>query len=175
MWYRNVPADHYQTSMARSGGLTLELNVHDFDWMRTIGGEIQTVYGRTRRTRPDRDVEENSWSFLNFAQGFGVVGTSWLSPLGDTSAGILGTKGVIILQGDTVTKKLIDSAAEEKFEFNGETLLADAYVAQEREFIDCVKSNRQPSASIRDGRAATAIALAVHESARMNAVVPVPA
>jgi len=50
---------------------------------------------------------------------------------------------------------------------------AQAYRKQEREFIDCILHDRQPSASVQDGRAATAIALAVLESARTNAVVPV--
>jgi myo-inositol 2-dehydrogenase/D-chiro-inositol 1-dehydrogenase len=172
MWYRTFPADYYQASLARCGGLTNELNVHDFDWLRTIGGEARTVYGRVVGTRTDRDVEENSWSLLTFEHGFGSVGTSWLSALSDTSAGIVGTKGTILLQNNTVTKKLIDGEAEEKTEFSGD-LMAEAYLAQEREFIDCIKADRQPPASIYDGRAATAIALAVLASSRTDSVVTI--
>jgi UDP-N-acetylglucosamine 3-dehydrogenase len=172
MWFRTFPPDYYQASLARSGGLTTELNVHDFDWLRTIGGEVQSVYGCTARTRPDRDVEENSWSLLNFKRGFGSVGTSWLSALSDTSAGIIGTKGTILLDNTRVTKKLIDAEAEQTFAFEGD-LQAEAYVKQEREFIDCILRDRQPSASVQDGRAATAIAMAVLESARTNTVVAV--
>jgi UDP-N-acetylglucosamine 3-dehydrogenase len=171
MWFRTFPAEYYQASMARSGGLTNELNVHDFDWLRTIGGEVKSVYGRTIRTREDRDVEENSWSMLNFQQGFGVVGTSWLASLADTSAGIIGTKGTIILQGGAVTKKLLDSEAEQTYEFNEARLMVDAYLAQEREFIDCVMENKQPPADVYAGRAATEIALAVLESARTGEAV----
>jgi UDP-N-acetylglucosamine 3-dehydrogenase len=157
--------------MARSGGLTNELNVHDFDWLRTIGGEVKSVYGRTVRTREDRNVEENSWSILNFQEGFGVVGTSWLASLADTSAGIIGTKGTILLQGGMVTKKLLDSESQQNYEFNEARLMADAYLAQEREFINCVKENIQPPADVYAGRAATEIALAVLESARTDEVV----
>jgi predicted dehydrogenase len=172
MWFRTFPADYYQASLARCGGLTNELNVHDYDWLRTIGGDVHTAYGRLAATRKDRDVEENSWSLLTFEHGFGSVGTSWLSALSDTSAGIVGTKGTILLQNNTVTKKLVDADAEEKTEFSGD-LMADAYLVQEREFIDSIKENRQPPASIYDGRAATAIALAVSESNRTNSVVAV--
>lgn len=174
MWYRTFPSEYYQASMARSGGLSNELNVHDFDWLRTIGGDVTSVYGRTIGTRDDRDVEENSWSTLNFQHGFGVVGTSWLSPIADTSAGIIGTKGAILLQGDRVTKKLIDSESEETFVFNEAELMPDAYVSQEREFIDCIKQDKKPSADVYAGRAATEIALAVHESARLNQVIDIP-
>lgn len=171
MWYRSFPADYYQASLARCGGLTNELNVHDFDWLMTIGGEVISVYGRTIRTRQDRDVEENSWSILNFQDGFGVVGTSWLSTLADTSAGIIGTKGTILLQGNQVTKKLLDSDQEKVFQFNGDTMMSDAYLAQEREFIACIKEDKKPSADIHAGRKATLVALAVQDSAQTNEVV----
>lgn len=171
MWFRTFAPDYYQASMARCGGLTNELNVHDFDWLRTIGGDVTSVYGQTISTRDDRDVEENSWSILNFNQGFGVVGTSWLSTMADTSAGIIGTKGTIILDGGNVRKKLLDSDEEQTFEFEEEDLLPDAFLAQERAFIDCIKEDKEPSADIYDGRAATEIALAVHKSARSNQVI----
>jgi predicted dehydrogenase len=171
MWFRTFAADYYQASLARSGGLTNELNVHDFDWLMTVGGDVSSVYGRTVGTRPDRDVEENSWSILNFKQGFGVVGTSWLASISDTSAGIVGTKGTIILQGGKVTKKLLDSDAEQSFQFDEAPLMADAYLAQEREFIDCILGDKQPVADVYAGRAATKVALAVHESARTNQVI----
>jgi len=173
MWFRTFPADYYQASLARCGGMTNELNVHDFDWMRTIGGDVKSVYGRTISTRKDRDVEENSWSILNFNQGFGVVGTSWLSALPDTSAGIIGTKGTVILQGGVVTKKLIDSDTEDVYEFNEDLLMADAYVVQEREFINAIKEDRQTSADVYAGRAATEIALAVLESSKLGCVIEI--
>jgi predicted dehydrogenase len=168
--YRTFPKEYYQASFARSGGLTMEFNVHDFDWLRRIGGEVLSVYGRTANTRPDRDVEENSWGLLTFQNGFGSVGTSWLAAIADTSAGIIGTQGTLLLHNDKVTRKLIDSGEEETLSFEGD-LEAKAYALQEREFIDCILHDRQPSASIHDGRAATAVALAVLESARTNTVV----
>lgn len=171
MWFRTFAPDYYQASMARCGGLTNELNVHDFDWLRTLGGKVTSVYGQTISTRDDRDVEENSWSILNFNQGFGVVGTSWLSTLTDTSAGIIGTKGTIILDGGNVRKKLLDSDEEQTFEFEEEDLMPDAFLAQERAFIDCITEDKKPSADIYDGRAATEIALAVHKSAKSNQVI----
>jgi UDP-N-acetylglucosamine 3-dehydrogenase len=170
LWYHTFPSDHYLASFARSGGLTMELNVHDFDWLRTIGGEIVSVYGRIANTRPDRDVEENSWSLLTFRQGFGSVGTSWLSAVSGTSAGIIGTQGTIILENNKVTRKLVESGQEEAISFEGDQE-AKAYTQQEREFIECILNDRQPSASIYDGRAATAVALAVLESARTNSVI----
>lgn len=174
LWYRNVPKGHYQNSMARSGGLTFELNVHDFDWMRTIGGEVHSVYGRTVGTRPDRDVEENSWCVLNFEQGFGVVGTSWLSAIKNTSAGIIGTRGTMILEGKAVIQKTIDSDNEKTFTFEEDRGMPGALLAQAREFIRCIREDGEPAATMYDGRAATAIALAVIESARRNEVVPLP-
>jgi predicted dehydrogenase len=171
MWYRTFPPDYYQASFSRSGGLTNELNVHDFDWLMTIGGEVSSVYGRTAQTRMDRDVEENSWSMLNFQTGFGVVGTSWLSTIADTSAGIIGTKGTIILQGGKVTKKLMSEDSEQIFTFDESTLMADAYLAQEREFVQCILENKQPCADVYSGHSATKVALAVLESARKNEVV----
>ena len=171
MWFRTFAPDYYQASLARCGGFTNELNVHDFDWLMTVGGEVSSVYGRTIGTRPDRDVEENSWSILNFDQGFGVVGTSWLASIADTSAGIIGTKGTMILQGGKVTKKLLDADAEQTFQFDEGPLMADAYLAQEREFIGCILSDKQPAADVYAGRAATQVALAVLKSARTNQVV----
>ena len=173
MWFRDFAPDYYQASMSRSGGLTNELNVHDFDWLRTVGGEVRSVYGCVVRTRTDRDVEDNSYSLLNFDTGFGLVGTSWLAAIPYTSAGIVGSKGMALLRGDEVIKKRIDADEEEVFHFDSDRLMADAYLAQEKEFIACVLGDQQPSASIYDGRKATAIALAVLESAQKNQVVQV--
>ncbi len=172
-WFRDLPEGHYQRSMARSGGLTTELNVHDFDWLRWVGGDVQSVYGRTARTRMDRDVEENSWSILNFDRGFGVVGTSWLCTIPNTSAGIIGTRGTILLDGSTVIQKVTEAGDEKRVPFADETLMPNAFLAQDREFLAEIRENRPPTSSIYDGRAATEIALAVLESARCNQVVSV--
>jgi hypothetical protein len=75
-------------------------------------------------------VEENSWSLLNFANGFGSVGTSWLAAFPDTSAGIIGTQGTMLLDNSKVTKKLIDSGKEGTILFEGD-LAAGAYAMQE--------------------------------------------
>lgn len=100
-----------------------------------------------------------------------MIGTSWLSTIADTSAGIIGSKGTILLHGDKVTKKLLDSDEEQVTQFNNDTLMADAYLAQEREFIDCIKKDLQPPADVYAGRVATMIALAVHESDQSGEVV----
>jgi predicted dehydrogenase len=89
-WGASWRADH-----ELSGGVLLEINVHELDWLMAIGGPVESVYARVyaeRETGPR--ANDHNWVILNFAAG--AVGThegSHLSPVPVYERGLVGTRG----------------------------------------------------------------------------------
>ncbi len=69
-------ADH-----GKSGGLLLEINIHEIEWMMAAG-QVTSVYARVRSAQqPGPRANDHIWVTLTYANG--AVGThegSWLSP-----------------------------------------------------------------------------------------------
>lgn len=80
-----------------SGGLLLEINVHELDWMMAAGGDVRSVYARTAaETAQGPRANDHLWFTLNFAEG--AVGThegSWRSPAVNFYRGCYGTAGAL--------------------------------------------------------------------------------
>src|SRR5688572_21354255 len=87
MWFRDYE---------RSGGVLLDLAVHDFDWLRWTLGEISQVYSRslgiTRGSGPDYAL-----TTLSFASGaVAHVESTWMDPSGfRVAVEVAGSEGII--------------------------------------------------------------------------------
>jgi predicted dehydrogenase len=79
-----------------SGGLLMEINIHELEWMMALGGEVESVYARTRVTSKASGPRANDhiWVTLNFAAGaVGMHEGSWMGPMPAYFRGINGTAG----------------------------------------------------------------------------------
>ncbi|MEM6394575.1 MAG: Gfo/Idh/MocA family oxidoreductase [Planctomycetota bacterium] len=79
----------------RSGGLLMEVNIHELDWMRLIGGPVESVYARTAGGTTERPrANDHVWATLNFKNS--AVGThegGWRCANTNFYKGVCGTVG----------------------------------------------------------------------------------
>lgn len=164
-----------------SGGIFIDMGIHDFDLARWFVGEVASVYS-TGGVLAYPEIKgigdwDNTVSVLRFANG--CIGSVTLSRNGVYGYGIhteiVGTEGtiqigydretpILVLQKDTVVHDTIPGFYE-RFE--------DAYIAQLQDFVANLTQGRPPPITCDDGIAAQKIALAATRSAQTNAVVSV--
>jgi inositol 2-dehydrogenase len=166
-----------------SGGLFIDMGIHDFDLARWFMGDIASVYS-TGGVLAYPEMEgigdwDNAITNLRFSSG--CIGVVTLSRNGVYGYGIhteiVGTEGTIQIGYDRETPVLImtrDSVVHdtipgfyERFE--------DAYIAQLQDFVRNLIEGRRPPITIADGIAAQRIALAAMESAQRNRVIEIAA
>jgi predicted dehydrogenase len=188
MVYMYARRNNILASARRLGGrvtLPFFLQVHDIDAMRWMGGaEVERVYAcSARKVLTDLGVDDVVLTSLHFSDGsIGCVESNWIMPDAlpsrfDFRLEIIGTKG----------KADLELQEQGAFVFDGERLqvldpmfrptLYDGQplVLREelRHFVHCVLCDRQPVVGGADGRAATAVALAIERSLRQGVPVSV--
>jgi UDP-N-acetylglucosamine 3-dehydrogenase len=178
----------------KSGGVTLDFGSHDINGLLWIGGPAKMVFGQTRRVRDGVQADEHGQAMILFANGgMGAVDISWSSYASESSVGLVGTKGAIIVGRDgQVRKKVGDApeqivAADSAMDVNpaGEVGKKDAggkiqAVARKDEsiqehFFRCIEEDLTPVTPAEDGLQTLLTVKAVVESARRGASVRMPA
>jgi len=162
-----------------SGGLFLDMGIHDFDLARWFMGDVTSVYSTGGvlaypEMKPIGDWD-NAITNLRFKNG--CIGMVSLSRNGVYGYGIyteiVGTEGTIQIGYDRETPILVmkkDTIAHdtipgfyERFE--------DAYIIQLQDFVQNLINHRPPPITCDDGIAAQRIAIAAMRSAQTNQVV----
>jgi predicted dehydrogenase len=158
LWF----ADH-----SKSGGVLLDLAIHDFDWLRWTLGEVESVFSRSRSARTG-EGPDYALTMLKFASGaLAHVESTWMDPSGfRVSFEVCGSEGMIeydsrnvptlrtsVDGSPTVTEAPLDSAD-------------DPYYRQLSGFADAVREGREPPVTGYDGLMALALSEAATESAK---------
>lgn len=163
----------------RSGGILLDLGIHDFDWLRWTLGEVETVYARSVRIHPSwlpsfRQPASGDYALttLGFVSGcVAHVETTWMEPgPSRVTFEVCGSEGMI--EYDSRNAPSVRTATAEGVKT--EAPLApddDPYYLQLRGFLDAVKTGSPTPVSPLDGLKAVAIARAAIESAESGRVV----
>lgn len=164
--------------LAKSNGPLAEVNSHDIDTLRWLSGsEITEVYAlagnyRTPEARADYpdfyDQVQLSVQFASGAQGM-ISGAQGVQYAYDSRAEILGVSGLIRIGGIEGNATEICGAGHEIRRgavLSWMDLFREAYLAEDRDFIACVRTGRPPRAGAADGRAAVAVVEAGHRSMR---------
>jgi scyllo-inositol 2-dehydrogenase (NAD+) len=162
-----------------SGGLFIDMGIHDFDLARWLVGEVASVHSTAGvlaypEMKPIGDYD-NAITTLRFAND--CIGSVHLSRNGIYGYGIhteiVGTEGtiqigydretpVLVMKKDTVVHDTIPGFYE-RFE--------NAYVAQLCDFVQNLVHDRPPPITCDDGIAAQKIAIAATDSAKSGRVV----
>ena len=157
---------------ASSGGLFIDMGIHDFDMARWFMGEVKSVFSAGGALAYPEVGEvgdyDNGITTLNFVNGnLGVVTLSRSGIYGyGIHSEIVGTEGTIQIGYDRETAILVmtkgviahDSIPGfyERFE--------QAYIAQLQNFVDNVRFDRPSPVVCKDGNAALRIAIAATHS-----------
>ena len=164
--------DNWFVDEVRSGGMILDLMIHDYDYARWIAGDVTRVYARSARAmRPDAEGDY-ALVTLRFASGaIAHIEGGWVYPPGffRTSIDIAGTDGLLEWSSDRthpVQTHLMTQAADEAGEvaMPPSLELESPFDVQLGHFYDCVVNNKPFSISARDALSALQIGLAVRKA-----------
>ncbi len=153
---------------AQSGGVALDLMIHDLDYLRWTLGEVRSVYGLHRV----EDALEYASATLVFESGAVANAEAYWGYPGPfhTAFEIAGSRGVVrndsLKSASLHVRKAAVKAEKATFvEVPQSPGYHSPYELELRDFVDCIRTGRQPEVTARDAVKALELALAVMESA----------
>jgi predicted dehydrogenase len=169
----NKPADHWFFDPVRSGGVMMDLLVHDYDYARFLAGEVESVWARTVRDASGAELDFGFAVLCHTSGAITHVAGGWVYPwpVFRTGFEIAGDGGLIQYESTDavpVTPYLIGERG------GGEagTGIPDSPVAENpwalelADFVASIQGKRPARVSAEDGLEAVRIANAVIESSR---------
>jgi predicted dehydrogenase len=188
-WTRRfMPADFrgdWYGKQELSGGVALDFGSHDLDWLLTIGGSVKTVFAHTMRIRDGIEADEHSQCMLTFANGgMGSSDVTWWEAINESSLGIVGTKGSMVVGRDGKLYKQIVGQEEEILDVeNAMAIDPEGNVGRRDEdsgkiervdlanesihehFLRCIRDDVEPMNDASIGRDVLELVIALRESA----------
>jgi len=158
-----------------SGGVILDLIIHDFDWLRWTFGDVERVFARAltaRQPPPDEVTKDYALVTLRFVSGvIGHVEGTWADPAGfKVTFEVAGTDGLLEYNCNQPTSPAY-VAALERAEGAGPGVAVpesptaeNPYYLELAHFVECLTTGAKPAITPQDGREAVRIALAAIES-----------
>ncbi len=174
------PGNSWFLDDEKSGGLVLDLMIHDLDYARWVAGPVTSVYARSvRGGRPGAGVD-HAVALLQHAGGaISHVEASWAHPpaVFRTYLEIAGTSGLLQADSDrtaAVRPALRDPAPGEAVPLPGSPVARSPFETQMRHLLDVLAGTAQPLVTPREALAAVRAAEAAVESLRTGLPVPLP-
>ena len=165
-----------------SGGLFLDMMIHDFDMARFLVGEVSEIMA-TGACLVDPAIGQagdvdTAVVLLKYANGaLGAIDNSRKAVYGyDQRIEVFGSEGCIVVGNKTPTQITVnkaDSVYNDKPMFFFLERYQEAYLAEMDEFIKCISENKQPSVSGIDGKVSVEMGYAAIESFKKGAFVKV--
>jgi myo-inositol 2-dehydrogenase/D-chiro-inositol 1-dehydrogenase len=154
---------------ARSGGVLLDLAIHDFDWLRWTFGPVTKVYSKSLGAGSGPDY---ALSTLTFESGLVAhVESTWMDPSGFRVAlEVCGSEGMFEYDSRAAASVKVHTSSSTSYE---ENLLAsdDPYRLELQSFLEAVKSGAPVPVPASEGLESLRIALGALESAATGRVV----
>ena len=161
-----------------SGGIFLDMTIHDFDMARFLmGEEVEEIYA-TGGVRVDPQIGEagdidTAIITLRFENGaIGTIDNSRKAVYGyDQRVEVFGSEGVVMVSSNTPHNAVVSNASGV---FGPLPLFffieryTEAYVAEMKEFIECIQQDTAPPVTGIDGRIPVVMAYAAKKSFEEN-------
>jgi UDP-N-acetylglucosamine 3-dehydrogenase len=161
----------WRNSLEQSGGLLMEVNAHEIDFMCQVGGDVTRVYAEADRYCDDpADYPNLYFVSLRFASGaVGLLHASTVTALSDLSGKIQGDEGTLIYTSGFGTGGEIRVAkrdGEPRSIPIGEIEVEQPVRKELRLFVESVLNGTPPPITPREGMRNVAVAAAAYQSAR---------
>ncbi len=174
-----LAADNWFLDPAKSGGMMLDLMIHDFDYARWIAGEVESVYARSVRGRQSNAPEDYGIAILRHTSGaISNVEGGWAypPPMFRTALEIAGSAGLIEHPADSsmplsLHLKATAGGDVDAVGIPGSPLDESPYTTEIKHFYEVIAHGVTPRVSAEDGLAALRIALAARQSAQTGRAV----
>lgn len=161
-----------------SGGIFLDMTIHDFDMARyLVGSEVEEVYAMgdvlVDLIFKEADDLDTVITLLKFENGtIGTIDNSRKAVYGyDQRVEVFGSKGMATVKNNTPDNHIyldeegVHSSLPLNFFMDRYT---ESYLAEMNAFLDCIINDTSPIASGNDGMVAVAIGLAAMKSFKEN-------
>ena len=162
--YPDWGTDDWYADEAASGGVIVDLAIHDIDFLRWVWGDVERVFARTAGGKRNRHAHLT----LRFANGaVGAVEGSWCHPETDglrTTVELAGDEG--LLEYDSDDPVPLRATVDGQPVTSLEELHEGPYRRELEAFVECVRAGTAPSrVSLEDAVEAVRTCLAARESA----------
>jgi myo-inositol 2-dehydrogenase / D-chiro-inositol 1-dehydrogenase len=161
-----------------SGGMFVDMTIHDFDMARfLVGSEVEEVFATTAvlvdPAIGDAGDVDTAVMVLRFANGaIATIDNSRAAVYGyDQRVEVLGSSGMVATSNNFESNAVISDAKSVRRDLPLNFFLEryiDSYVAEMAAFVDCVLDDTAPPVTGEDGRAALVLGLAAARSANEN-------
>jgi UDP-N-acetylglucosamine 3-dehydrogenase len=176
--------DNWYGKTAMSGGVLLDLIIHDFDWLLWTFGPVQRVFAKGLAARPDAPSEvtrDYALVTLRFKSGASAhVEGTWADPGGfKANFEIAGTDGLLEssftmpAMPPFVTALESADSARQAVPTPESPLTVSPYQQELQHFLDCLEAGREPDVRPQEAMAAVVISEAAAESVRTGRVVTI--
>jgi len=172
------PVGNWFLDEAKSGGLLMDLMIHDFDYARWIAGEVTRVFARKITTVHPQAAVDYGLVILTHASGtISHIAGAWAYPPPTFRTGLelAGDQGLLHFASDDTAPihSLIMKPAGDAPDvaLPSSPLAESPYVTQIKEFYTALRDGIPARVSAEDGLAAVQIARAAIESARTGKAV----
>lgn len=163
--------DNWFLEFEKSGGMILDLMIHDFDYARWIAGDVATVFCK-HIGNPDISPGDHGLAILTHRSGaITHVEGSWAypPPTFRTEFEIAGSQGLILHSSEAtapITQRMHARAGDAGGDvpLPSSPLLENPYASEIRAFYDAIVHDAPVPVTAGDGLAALQIALAAIES-----------
>lgn len=160
-------ADSWYVDKARSGGIILDLMIHDLDFLRWTLGEVKTVFASNRQT----DGVDYTSVTLRFISGaIANVEAYWGYPGAFlTQVELAGRLGVLRYDSTQTKSMVIQRSDPEPYILRGvgfpdRPSLKDPFRLQLEHFLSCLRTGSEPLVTADDGVMAVRLACAATTS-----------
>jgi UDP-N-acetylglucosamine 3-dehydrogenase len=166
--------NNWFADMDKSGGVLLDLVIHDFDYLRWVLGDVEEVFVRVNSWRDGDDLMDHAVALLTFADGtVAHVEGSWAQP--ETrpfsfSIEVAGDGGLIEFDGSNVNA--FQTFTQDEAATTSPLEKAPLQVEIEH-FLECREKGIDPLVSVEDAVEAARISRAALESAESGEPVAV--
>lgn len=165
----------------KSGGLLLDMGIHDFDLARWFMGDVVEVYtiGDVLAFPEMKEIHDIDNAMVSMTFESGTIGTVDMSRSGiygyDIRTEILGTKGTIqigYLRETPITVLKKEGVSHDTVPFFMERF-EQSYVIQLKDFVEKAVQQKEPSVTIEDGERALLLGHAATHSQHKKSLVTI--